>query len=372
VSVAIKAWRSVGIAAAISCLAVALAWSSGYVAGGDAADDSTAALQARLDQLQPGETLILEDRTYLHSGVIQIRVPGVRIDGNGATLQATNDETSSVQITAPGVSLANLSLSAPLAGQRWTGLDQHKLVVGANDVTVSDVTITGSAGAGVFVNGAHNFQIDRVNVQDTRADGIHTTGGSSNGRINNPIIARTGDDGVAVVSYSDDAAPCISIVIDSPVINGTRWGRGVSVVGGENVSIRNLNVVQTSGAGVYIAAEGGPQFYTRSVSDVDVSGGVVTGANVDPDVVQGSVLVYAGHTGESVTNVTVSDLAISSTAATAQRNVGVVVDAGDAGNIAFRDIHLERTDLPAIDGNMPRGDYSASGFTLDGSPIEIP
>jgi DUF971 family protein len=372
VSVAIKAWRSVGIAAAISCLAVALALSGGYVAGGDAADDSTAALQARLDQLQPGETLILEDRTYLHSGVIQIRVPGVRIDGNGATLQATNDETSSVQILAHGVSLTNMSLSAAPAGQRWTGLDQHKLVVGANDVTVSDVTITGSAAAGVFIDGAHNFQISGVHVQDTRADGIHMTGASSHGRISHPIVGRTGDDGVAVVSYSDDPGPCRDIVVDSPVINGTRWGRGVSVVGGENVSIRNVNVVRTNGAGVYIATEGGPQFYTRSVTGVDVNGGVVAGANVNPDVVQGAVLVYAGHTGERVENVTVSNLAISTTAVSAQRNVGVVVERGGAGNIAFRDINLERTDLPAVDGDMPRGDYTASGFTLDGSPIEVP
>lgn len=364
--------RSLGITAAIASLCVALGLVSGTVADGDAVEDSTAALQAQFDQLQAGDTLTLDSQTYLHSGVIQIRVPGVHVDGNGATLRATNDETSSVQIAAPGVSLSNLTLAAAPTGHRWTGLDQHKLVVGADDVSVSNVTITGAAAAGVFINGAHNFQIGGVHVQDTRADGIHMTGASSGGRINHPIIARTGDDGVAVVSYSDDAAPCRNIVIDSPVINGTRWGRGVSVVGGENVSIRNINVVRTSGAGVYIAAEGGPQFYTRSVNDVDVSGGVVTGANVDPDVVHGAVLVYSGHTGESVKNVTVSNLAISSTALTAHRNVGVVVEAGGAGNIAFRDIHLERTDLPAVDGNMPRGDYTATGFTLDGSPIEIP
>jgi hypothetical protein len=361
-----------GVAAAVACLAVAVGLSSGYVAGGDAAQDDTAALQARFDRLQPGESVTLDRRTYLHGGVLRISVPGVRIDGNGATLHATNDETSAVQIMAAGVALANLTLSAAPTGQRWLGRDQHKLLIGANDVTVTDVVITGSAAAGVFVSGAHNFQINGVHVRDTRADGIHVTGGSGDGRIGHPIVAGTGDDGVAVVSYSDDAAPCRNIVIDSPVVNGTRWGRGTSVVGGENVSIRNLNVVQTSGAGIYIAAEGGPQFYTRSVDDVDVSGGVVTGANLNPAVVQGAVLVYAGHSGESVENVTVSNLAISGTAETAERNVGVVVDAGSAGNIAFRDIALQRTNLPAVDGNMPRSDYTASGFTLDGTPIEIP
>jgi hypothetical protein len=59
--------------------------------------DSTAALQAKFDALSPGGTL---------SGVIVIRVPNVQINGNGATLQATNDATSSVQIKAEGVSYA--------------------------------------------------------------------------------------------------------------------------------------------------------------------------------------------------------------------------------------------------------------------------
>jgi Right handed beta helix region len=357
-------WKTVVVAVAIAIIG----FMGGFVAEGAPPDDSTAALQARFDQLRPGDTLTLDRQTYLHSGVLQIRVPAVRIDGNGATLLATNDETSSVQIEAAGVSLANLNLTASLAGERWTGLNQHKLVVAANDVTVTNVTITGSAGAGVFVDAANNFQLDRVTVRDTRADGIHVTGGSSNGRVNNPTTEQTGDDGVAVVSYTDDPEPCRNIVVNSPLVNGTRWGRGVSVVGGENISLRNLKVSQTSGAGVYIASEGGPQFYTRSVNAVDVSGGSVTAANVNPSVVQGAVLVYAGNARQSVSNVTVSNLIISSTAAPAGFNVGLVVDGGGIGNITFRDIQLQRTDLPAVYSNAPQNSYIASGFTMDGRP----
>ena len=244
-------------------------------------------------------------------------------------------------------------LRRPL-GNGGLGLDQHKLVIDAANVTVGNVTIIGSAAAGVFVHHANNFQLDDVRVEDTRADGIHVTGASRNGQINIPTTARTGDDGVAVVSYSDDPGPCADIVINSPVVNGTRWGRGVSVVGGEHVSIQNLRVSETSGAGVYIAAEGGPQFYTRSVECFDVSGGTVTSTNVNPEVVQGAVLVYAGKAGENVSNITVSGLTISDTAESAERNIGVVVDGGSIGNIAFRDIRLESTDLPAIGTNTSR------------------
>ncbi|MCV7171923.1 right-handed parallel beta-helix repeat-containing protein [Mycobacterium manitobense] len=356
-------------AAVVAVLAVAAGLAGDCVAVGDPLEDSSALLQREFDQLKPGEALTLDRETFNHDSVLHIDVPGVRIDGNGARLQATNDETSSVQITAPGVTLTNVTLSAPPSGRRWTGLDQHKLVVRANDVTVRGVVVDGSAAAGVFVQGAENFRIDGVTVEDTRADGIHVTGGSGNGQINNPATARTGDDGVAVVSYADDAASCADIVVNSPVVNGTRWGRGVSVVGGENVSIRNLHVDGTSGAGVYIASEGGPQYYTRSAHAIDVSGGTVTNANVNPGVIQGAVLVYAGNASEDVSNVSVSDLTISNTAKTAQRNIGIVVDAGTVGDIALRGIRLEQTSLPALDANTPPSGYSATDFTLDGNAI---
>ncbi len=62
--------------------------------------DSTASLQALFDNLKPGQTLTLNaNTTYSHSGVLTIRVPNVTINGNGATLQATNDITSALSIT---------------------------------------------------------------------------------------------------------------------------------------------------------------------------------------------------------------------------------------------------------------------------------
>ena len=53
---------------------------------------STATLQANFDALEPGESITLDSGTYPHSGAIQIRVPGVRINGN-----------------APGVTITGLS-----------------------------------------------------------------------------------------------------------------------------------------------------------------------------------------------------------------------------------------------------------------------
>jgi hypothetical protein len=353
----------------VACVIAAFV-SSGQPAKGDPPGDRTAELQAKFDQLKPGETVTLEPVTYLHSAIIYIRVPGVVVKGNGATLQSTNDATSGVWITADNVSVSNLNLTAPLGGPRYYGTDQHKIVVGANGIRLSNITITGSASAGIYIAGS-NFRVDRVTVRDTRADGIDITAGASNGEVNNSTTERTGDDGFAVASLIQEPEPCRNIVINSPVVNGTTaGGRGILVQGGENIVIRNIKVSQTSHAGVYISSAGDP-FNTRSTNGVEVSGGSVTGGNVAATMPMGAVNVSSEHAGYGVTNVTVSNLTIIDTPPSAPSNIAVeTIDGGALSNVAFQNIRIQQgTDLPAISSNAPAGSYTASGITMNGQAI---
>ncbi|WP_193045960.1 right-handed parallel beta-helix repeat-containing protein [Mycolicibacterium baixiangningiae] len=341
----------------------------GVQAAHSAPPDETDSLQAQFDQLRPGDTIRLDRRTYFHQGVIRITVPGIRVDGNGATLAATEAATSAVQITAPDVSFAGVTLTAPTDGPRHTGLEQHKLVVAGDGVSLTDVTVDGSAAAGVFVAGANGFHLSRVTVRDTLADGIHMTDGATNGTVDHPRTERTGDDGVAVVSYGTDK-PCSGIAITAPVVEGTRWGRGISVVGGRDVSVRDITVSRTSGAGVYIASEGDP-YFTDSVAGVRVAGGTITGANTDPAVVHGAVLVYSGHAGQSVSGVSISDLTITATTPTAQRNVAVVAQPGTVDAIAFSRIQLRDTELRPLLVDAPGTAVQTTDFTVNGKPVDV-
>jgi hypothetical protein len=361
-----------GMVATISVVA-AVVFGYGQPARSDPSDDSTAALQAMFDNLKPGATLTLDRRVYPHGAVVTVNAPGVKIDGNGATLQATNDVTSSLQIRADGVSLSNLNLTAPIGGHRYSSPEQDKIYVRGNGVTLNNITISGSAATGVFLDGASNFTLNHVTVRDSRADGIHMTRGSNNGQVNSPLTERTGDDGVAVVSYGpqfgDNSPPCRNITIESPVVNGTTWGRGVSVVGGDNITYRNVQVSGTSGAGVYISTEGAP-FFTQSVNGATVAGGTVTGANNTPGVVMGALAIYGENPGMVTSNVTVSNLTIVNTPESAQRNIAVWVNNGGAvSNIALRNIAVQQqSQLPVLFANAPRETYSLSGITLNGSP----
>jgi hypothetical protein len=337
--------------------------------------DSTAALQALFDGLKPGQTLTLAPGVYKHSGVLTISVPGVHINGNGATLVATNDATSALEITGDGVSVTNLNLQAPLTGPRY-GLDaQNSITLEADNVTLSNINISGSAAVGVFVYGANGFTLNNITVANTRADGILVTGGSTHGVINNATTQSTGDNGIAVVSYGpgyfQGADPQLTsdIVINSPTVDGT-LAHGLSVIGGKNITFNNINVSQTYAAGVYVATEPGP-WYTDSVDNVHIIGGTVTGANTGP--INGAVLVYAGYGASSISNVTIDGLTITGTPSTALRNIELINDAGSITGVTVTNIALKNTTLIPLylTNNIPDSSFSASGWTLDGRPITV-
>ena len=169
--------------------------------GADEADD-TAALQRMLDQLSPGDTLVLPNATYRHRDVLVVRVPGTRIVGPGATLLATREDRSAFRIDADDVAVEGLVLAVESTTRRWDALAQHKVLLsGHRGIALRDVTVTGSAASGIFVDGAEDFLLERTTVTDTRADGIHLTAGAHDGRVVDAVTRGTGDDGIAVVSY---------------------------------------------------------------------------------------------------------------------------------------------------------------------------
>jgi hypothetical protein len=337
---------------------------------GGAQPDSTSPLQAQFDALAPGGHLTLEPRTYKHSGVIIVRVPNAQIDGNGATLEATDDKTSGVRIIADGVQISNLTFKAPTEGPRYSGLDQHKVLITGKHDSLTDVNVVGSAAAGVFISGAVDFKLENVTVSGTRADGIHITGGSSAGRLDNVRADQTGDDAVAVVSYQNEPVPCSDIQITNVDVASTRWGRGIAVVGGRNVTVRGFTVANTSSAGLYVAAEGDP-YYTQSVEQVDISGGSLTAANTSSDVTQGAVQLYSGNAGKTVQGVRISDVGIIGTPASAGRDVALVLDGGSMSDISLKNIHLSGTEVTPFDSNAPTGSFNTSGWTQDSTPISV-
>lgn len=323
----------------------------------DGADD-TAALQRALDELRTGDTLTFGPGTYLHSGVLTVRVLGVKLVGSAAKLVATDETRSAVRIDADDVTVTGLSFGVATTTRRFEAPEQHKLWISRHSgLVMSDVTITGSAAAGIFVDGASRFRIERPKVSDTRADGVHITGGSHDGVVEHPTVARTGDDGLAVVSYERDPVPCRSITITSPRVLGTTWGRGLSVVGGRNITYTDVLVQDSNAAALYIAVEGDP-YFTRAVEDVAVNGGRLLRSNYNAAIDHGAILIYAGRAAIPLRGVTIRDLSIEDTRPDANHDVGVIAPNGRSPqDLRFDRVRFSGGPAAHYGGNVPPESY---------------
>lgn len=311
-------------------------------AAGDGVTDDTDALQAAFDAARPGETVELpKGRTFAHGDVLSLRSPGVRVTGGG-TLLATDEQRSSLVLAADDVVLEDVTLQVEKTTKRWDAYEQQRLRLdGHSGIVVRDVRVEGSAAAGVYVGGGtSDFLLEDVQVNGTRADGIHVTQGAHDGRVVSPVVENVGDDGVAVVSYAQDGEPCARIEIESPLVDGSSGGRGISVVGGAEITFRDIDVSDTYAAGIYIAAEG--SFDTTGVNGVLVEGGSVTGANTGDDIDHGAVLIYNGTDDEKVQNIKIVDVALSGTRESASRWVGLIADsAGTITDVLLSDVSID-------------------------------
>lgn len=345
-----------------------------FGAVGDGVTDDTRSLRTALAFLRPGDQLVIPaGRTFRHTDLLELDVPRVHLTGGGALL-ATDEVRSAVWINADDVLVdGGLTFRMGHTSRRWSAYEQAKLrLMGHRGDTLRNINVDGSAAAGILVgSGASDFLLDNVTVRNTRADGIHMTGGAHDGHVNHPVVSGAGDDSVAVVSYSRDASPCYGLTIDSPISSANVGGRAFSVVGGHDISYRNVTATASSSAAVYIATEGAP-YYTRSTQRITVSGGTLTGSNTDAGVDHGAVVVYAGNESTFVDSVKISDLTIRDTRPTARFTTSVRQDAGASMHgILLRDITILGA-APTAFGASPSisaDSYQGIGFRVNGRAI---
>lgn len=343
-----------------------------FGAKGDGRTDDQRALERALRAVEPGQALSFgTGGVFRHSDVLTLRVPDVLLLGGG-TLEATDEQNSAVTIDAANVRVRDLTFAVSATTQRWSAAEQHKLYLGPHaGIELDDVSISGSAAAGLYAYGPTGFRFRRLTVRDTRADGIHLTNGARHGMVERPRCSRTGDDGVAVVSYLQDPTPCSDITVDRPIVRTTTGGRGISVVGGHDVDYRDVTISASSAAAIYLACEGG-DFVTHPTKRVTVRGGRIDGANTDAAIDHGAVLVYSGRAGGSVEEVTVSDLTIAGTRPGASRQIGAVADGPDdaLAAIVFDRLRLAGTPDP-YQGNAPAGPVTLADVTAAGSRVRL-
>jgi hypothetical protein len=287
--------------------------------------DQGAAIQAAMDALKPGEWLVFPAGKYLHARSLRLKVANTTLWSDGATLVATNPADTAIALQADGTRIYGFRLHA-VTDSRRSAMMTHRLVVApAGSARIRDVTVrgniienggapgtslaNGSSASGIFVYHADTFLIAENTVKRSLADAIHMTAGSINGRVILNTVRENGDDMIASVSYMGPQGVSATtlagnlstllaerlnknILITRNDVGGQYWGRGITVVGGQDITIQNNKVANTThGAGVLLARE---QSYTSfGVRNVIVR-------NNDIQHVQTTNAVYAAN-GRSTT-----------------------------------------------------------------------
>ncbi len=269
--------------------------------------DDTVAIQRALDKLQPGDWLVFPAGRYLISKSINLRVAGTTLYGAGATIHATNIEDQAIRLQADDTriySFTKTAITSTRKGAPWqAGIavsaenpDRTKKLIRNVVIQGNRIINAGAPGtpeansasnAGIILLRTHGFLIADNTVVRSLSDGIHMTAGSRDGRVIGNTVRETGDDMIAVVSYaSGGVSPLNSaertllnwdtkkserlnrnIIISGNTVSGQYWGRGITVVGGEGITVSANKVSNTAhGAGILISREAGYQtFGSRNI-----------------------------------------------------------------------------------------------------------
>jgi polygalacturonase len=253
-----------------------------FGARGDGVTDDTAAINAAVQSLSNGGTVLFESgKKYLRKGKVTVDKANVQLWGYGATILAyyagtSGDAHSTFRLTAPGASIYGMTIISDARLRNQNGNDNAAVWTESDDNRVIDNRV--EYGAGLMFRLATHYVAARNVVYRTTADAIHTTTDSADGLVVCNTVRENGDDMIAVVNYAakntTPAAPSIhDIVIEGNDVSGNYWGRGISVMGGKNVTVRGNTITRTVAAGIIVEQEG--SYHTANVENATFENNVI-------------------------------------------------------------------------------------------------
>jgi parallel beta-helix repeat protein len=351
---------------------------AGLCAKPDDGIDDTAAIQAAMDQSAPNTWLVFPAGKYQISSSLRIKTTGLTLWGAGATIHGTNTDDMSMVIEANNVSLYNFTLTAVTDYRRSRAEDTKIAIYGPDSVNPivkntiirgNKIVPAGAAGtnlansassAGILVYRADGFLIAENTVNRTLADGIHMTQGAKNGRVLNNTVTENGDDMIAIVSYAYNGDPGSSsasdmnsglaagiasaldtnILVANNTVGAQYWGRGISVVGGSNITIRGNTLSNLPyGAGILLSRE--VQSGTYGVSNVLVEKNKLSDVqNLMPTYNFNNTFNANARTGHGAVE-------LQSWMFADEQSYPALVDAFAVKNIAIRNNTVTRSAVPA-------------------------
>lgn len=231
-------------------------------------------LQAKADEAKTATPNCL----YIPSGTYRVvgdlHFDSIYVVGNGNASHIYNPYHSNRKITldGDGAGIYNIKISTT-SGPR-TDTDEA-IWIGdtglAQNIVVHNVTIYRGDGPGIITYGCQYCRITSNNISYTRADAIHINGDSRHVYVGGNRIDHAGDDKVALVKYESTEFPdevLTDIMVENNRSTNGDWGRGVTVLGATDVTVRGNEIIGEAWACYLIEAEEGEDWTTLSTQNV--------------------------------------------------------------------------------------------------------
>jgi Right handed beta helix region len=273
---------------------------SSFGAVADGVTNNLAAIQATFNYaLAHHCTALIPAGNFAYLGMPvanSIAIAGV---GGASVLIPLNPAEEALVLSGSNPSATNFSMRSNATLRLTTPQSSMVLAWNATNYRVQNLLISGSASVGIMSYNSSHGQILDNTVQNTLADSITQIVGSSLITVSGNRTLNSGDDGISTVSYV--GSPMVSgITVQANTILSNLGGRGISVVGGSNVTIKQNYVSNPDGySDIYVAAES--QWDTLGVSNVTVSSNTLLDGGPDQGTLtvnnsQGPTYTIAGLT----------------------------------------------------------------------------
>lgn len=271
-----------------------------YGARGDGRTDDSDAIAAAIAAARKTDDRLL----YFPAGYYRysrvMKVDGVQIEGVSPTrtiFEATNNSQTAWELTGEAPGISNVAIRTLHKPSRRTTTPQTTgvHVFEAENFLVHRVHVTATASAGIIVrrSGGSKQQPARISdcvVKNPLADGIHLTSGSHYIDVENNQVSGTGDDMIAVVSYRNQPVAVHHINIVNNTLSDQTWGRGVAVVGGNDVDIIGNTIRRSRAAGIYLASE--VAYDTSGAWRINVLGNLLDECVGDVGSGHGAIMIF--------------------------------------------------------------------------------
>ena len=345
--------------ASADCISIV---SCGAVAGGG---DATAAIQSCLAKGKAqGKPVCVPAGVF---SVGALTVDSVTLVGLGDASELYGPNPTAYGISVLGTAPTIASLKMYTVGTTRTGQENAITMGSATNYLIDNVTVDGANAVGIDADATGTGtrpsgpgRVTNNRVSNTLADAIHNDHATHDVYIAGNTVNTSGDDMIAIVSYEADGqgfGANNNILVELNILQNGQ-ARGIAVVGGNNITIRNNKISQTQYAGIYVSSES--SYTTWGDDNVLVKGNTVDHPAQKANTGHSGLFTYS-DTSYLVQNVLYLDNAVT--------NDGNGYGERAFGNISNIFASGNTLDGAALSGNGMTTPTSAQSASITGSTV---